>query len=117
MRAGLDRGRLQRLGRLEDGALEDIQTLLELVLGDHQGHQRPDHVAVGAGADHDQAALVAQAGDPVHQLLRRLLGGAVLDELDRPHRAGPAHVADTGALLPQPLEPPPSNSRVACLSP
>src|SRR2546425_6067976 len=57
---GLDRRGLQRLGRFDDGALQDLEPLLELVLRDDQRHQRPDDVAVGAGAEDDETALVAQ---------------------------------------------------------
>src|SRR5882672_10566627 len=104
-RPGLDRGGLQRLRRLHDRPLQDVEPLLELLLGDHQGHQRPDDVAVGPRADDDETTLVAQPHDAVHQLFRRLLRGPVLDELDRPHRPDAAHVADGRALLPQRLEP------------
>src|SRR5262245_63406460 len=102
--AGRRGRRCQRLRRLEDGPLEDLEPLLELLLGDHQPHHVPDDVAVRPGADDHEAALVAALDDLLHQLLRRLFRGAVAHELDRLHRPGAADAADRRALLPHPLE-------------
>ena len=54
-----------------------------------------------ARLEQEQAALQRGVDDGLRELRGRLLRRAVLDELEREHRADPAHVADRGeALLP-----------------
>src|SRR6476620_10937496 len=91
-------------GLVED-ALERLrpvpERLVQLRIPDRQRHEDPDDVRVRAGAEQQQAVAKGLSADCRDQLRRRILRLAVVDELDREHRAEPTDVADLlVALLP-----------------
>jgi len=66
---------------------------VELIVGDGQGREQADAVAVEPGAD-DHQPSAHRVLDGRQGLLRgRLLGPAVAHQLDEPHRTQPAHVS------------------------
>src|SRR5579862_3175687 len=67
--------------------LQDVQSAIELLVGDRERRQEPDHVAVDAARKEYEPSFACGGGDS-----RRLRAGA-LGELDREHRAEPADVA------------------------
>src|SRR6476469_10553046 len=92
--AGLVEDALERL-------LPDPERLVQLRIPDRQRHEDPDDVRVRAGAEQQQAVAEGLLADGRDQLRRRILRLAVVDELDREHRAEPADIADLlVALLP-----------------
>src|SRR5438128_1964643 len=70
--------------------LQELQTALELVVGDRQRGQQAHDVAVRAAAEQEQPALEGGARDRGREL--RIL----LDELERAHRPESAMLADLG---------------------
>src|SRR5262245_14615315 len=76
--------------------LQDVQTLVELSVGDHQRHERPNHVAEGPRAHQQQAVLVGFPDHAVGAVLVGLPGPAVLDELERTHGAQAPRVPTKG---------------------
>src|SRR5690242_459491 len=44
-------------------ALEDVESLLEIVVGDRERHEDPDHVAVEAAREQNEAALTRRCRD------------------------------------------------------
>src|SRR5262249_41312673 len=79
---------------------EDVEPFVELVVGDRERRQEPDHVAEGSRRDQDHAARAGEAGEPVGFVLGGLARLTIADELDADHRAAPADVADEGTGLP-----------------
>src|SRR5579862_3919165 len=69
--------------------LQDVEAALELVVGDRERGQQPDHVAVDPAGEEHQTALVRRVRDTVR------LVAVSLRELDREHRA---ESADVGPL-------------------
>src|SRR2546425_12283232 len=65
-RLGFDRSGLQRLGRFDDGALQDLEPLLQLVLRDDQRHQGPDDVAVGRSEERRVGKECRSRWSPYH---------------------------------------------------
>src|SRR6266576_3274745 len=100
---GLDPGTaLQTLGarrRLRENRRE---RLLELGVRDHERAEDPVAVRVDAGLEEQQTADGGLLGDARGYPGRGLLRPAVLDVLDRDHRADAANVSDRlEALLPR----------------
>src|SRR5215203_6884521 len=82
------------LGRGVYGASENSQSLLQFLVGDDEGHEGADAVAVLASAEEQEPFL---EGGLDHLRGPLLVGGAalcVLDELHRGHRAPATHVAN-----------------------
>src|SRR5689334_7584627 len=77
-----------------EGLLDDVETLVQEVLADDQRGQEAEDVAVGATGQDQQALLVAGLGERAGRLRVRLLGGRVLDQLDRDHGAAAADLGD-----------------------
>src|SRR5438477_3551137 len=67
-------------------ALEDVEPLLEIVVGDRERHQDPDHVAVQAAGEEDEPAVACLRRDP-----RRLLAVS-FRQLEGEHRPEPPHL-------------------------
>src|SRR6476469_9043491 len=82
-----------RAQRRSERLFEDVERLVDLLVGRHQGDQYAQALAVDASLENHQPALHRALGNGCRQLWRRLLGGGILDELERQHRAQPAHVA------------------------
>src|SRR4051812_29885983 len=75
--------------------------LVELRVRERQRRENADAVRVDPGLQQEQAPVRGLGHDGCRELRGGPLGRAVLDELDREHRAEPAHVADRReALLP-----------------
>src|SRR5437868_2165251 len=70
--------------------LQELETVLQLVVGDRQRGQQANDVAVGAAAQQEQTALEARARD------RRGESRRLLDELERSHGAEAPVLADLG---------------------
>src|SRR5215208_410723 len=85
---------LELLGSGVHGASQDGETLLELVVGDDEGHEGADAVAVLARAEEQESLLQGGLDNPRCPLLVRGATPGVLDELHRGHWAPAAHVAD-----------------------
>src|SRR5215210_2806924 len=81
-------------GRRVYGASENGQTLLQFLIGDDEGHEGADAVAVLARAQEQESFLQGGFDHPLGPLLVRCLAPCVLDELHRGHRALAAYVAD-----------------------
>src|SRR5215217_6321709 len=82
------------LGRGVYGASENGQSLLQFLVGDDEGHEGADAVAVLASAEEQEPFL---EGGLDHLRGPLLVGGAalcVLDELHRGHRSPATYVAD-----------------------
>src|SRR6266540_506360 len=77
----------------------DRKRLLELLVGQGEGGKDADAVRVNAGFEQKQSALCGLRHDRGCEHRRGPLGLAVLDQLDREHRAEPAHVADRRETL------------------
>src|SRR5215208_3546058 len=84
---------LELLGSGVHGASQDGETLLELVVGDDEGHEGADAVAVLARAEEQESLLQGGLDNPRCPLLVRGATPGVLDELHRGHWAPAAHVA------------------------
>src|SRR5215203_257539 len=82
------------LGRGVYGASENGQSLLQFLVGDDEGDESADAVAVLASAEEQEPVL---KGGFDHLRGPLLVGGAalcVLDELHRGHRSPATHLAD-----------------------
>src|SRR5579862_2179189 len=83
---------------LTEGGLErlvpDAEGLVELGVGDDERDEHAEAVAMDPARDQEQAAGEGGSRDCLGELGRRLLAGAVGDQLDRQHRADAADVAD-----------------------
>src|SRR5918997_7081 len=87
-------------GHRVNGAAEDGEALFELVVGDVEGHEGADAVAVLAGGQEEEALLQGGLDDLGVALLVRRLALGVGDELHGGHRAEAPDVADeVGVLL------------------
>src|ERR687893_544154 len=87
-------------GHRVNGATEDGEALFELVVGDVEGHEGADAVAVLAGGQEEEALLQGGLDDLGVALLVRRLALGVGDELHGGHRAEAPDVADeVGVLL------------------
>src|SRR3954454_13599866 len=71
-------------------ALQDVEPALELGVLDRERHEDADHVAVDPAREEHQALFARSVRDA-----RRLVAG-LLCELDRHHRAEPAHLGARG---------------------
>src|SRR5262249_15798547 len=73
---------------------EDVEPFVELVVGDRERGQEPDHVAEGSRRDQDHAARAGEADDLVGFVLGGLAGLPIGGELEsgaRAQRASGAH--------------------------
>src|SRR5258706_10044067 len=86
-----------------DRPLQYVEPFLELCVADGEWHERPDDVAVEAGAQHQQPASAGALDDRLDR--RGLLRLAVLDQLDRLHRTDPADITDDGGACGHRVEP------------
>src|ERR1051325_1755985 len=77
----------------ERGA-QNVQPFLQLLVGNRERHQRPDHVVVDAASQDDQALLASALEQGDRLLVRRLLGLPAAHELHAHHGADRADVAD-----------------------
>src|SRR5215212_11798479 len=82
------------LGSGVHGAPQDGETLLELVVGDDEGHEGADAVAVLARAEEQKSLLQGGLDNLRGPLLVWGATPSVPDELHRGHGASAAHVAD-----------------------
>src|SRR5438105_13068683 len=78
-------------------SLQDVEALLELLVADREGDEDADDVAVDAAREEHQPLLAGLAGDAC-RLVARLLG-----QLERHHRADPAHLGAGGRHRLEPL--------------
>src|SRR5579862_3691391 len=67
--------------------LQDVQSAIELLVGDRQRRQEPDHVAVDTAGEEHESALARGPGDAC------CLSSGPLGKLDREHRPEAADVA------------------------
>src|SRR6516165_10195710 len=91
-RAG--QGGVLGLGDRGEGGFDDVESFVELFVGDDERDEDADDVVEGAGGDGDKAVLVAVAGDLLGFGVGRLARGGAADELDGAHAAKAAHLAD-----------------------
>src|SRR6516162_358040 len=82
------------LGDRGEGGFDDVESFVELFIGDDERDEDADDVVEGAGGDGDKAVLVAVAGDLLGFGVGRLARGGAADELDGAHAAKAAHLAD-----------------------
>src|SRR2546430_13120717 len=82
-----------------DRPLQDVEPFVELCVGDGQGHERADDVAMEAGAQQQEATVAGALDGGVDGRCRGVLRRAVLDELDGLHRADTACLADHRLVL------------------
>src|SRR5438067_10536089 len=75
------------------------ERFLELGVGENERSEDPDAVRVDPRLEEQEAARQCRLGDRRRKLGRRVLGLAVVDELDREHHPEPANVADRGASI------------------
>ena len=80
-------------------SFEDVEALVELLVGDHKWDQNAHHVVVRPCRDGDKAVLVTIAGDFLGFRLRGLTCGGAADELDGAHAAKAANVANQRPFL------------------
>src|SRR5699024_5361352 len=73
--------------------LDDVEGVVQQVVGDRQRRQEAQNVAVGARGEHDDAVLRAVVGDLLDQIRVRL-DRVVLDELGGDHRTAAPDVTD-----------------------
>src|SRR6266540_6563354 len=81
------------------GVGEDVEPLVELLVGDDERHQMAHHIVVGAARHGDDSALHGLADQCIHQPLVRLLVLAVLDEFDSHHGPHSPNLADLWYIL------------------
>src|SRR5207249_622710 len=90
----LGQGRAERV-------FPDAERLVELALRDDERDEHADAVRVDPRLQQKQPSCRGGVDDRRRELRSRVLGAAVVDELDREHRTEPADVADCiPALLP-----------------
>ena len=82
------------LGDGGEGGFDDVESFVELFVGDDEWNEDADDVVKRAGGDGDKAVLVAVAGDLLGFRVGRLARRGVADQLDGAHAAKAAHVAD-----------------------
>src|SRR5262245_24813115 len=82
------------LVRVDKCLLQDLEPAVEILLLDDERDEDPDHVALEATGEQDQAELVRSRGDALRTLAVGPLRFGVLDELECKHRAEAAHLAD-----------------------
>src|SRR5438132_13845383 len=78
--------------------LQEIEPATELLVGDRERHEDADHVAVDAAGKENEPPLPGRRRDRGCEVGRRLR------ELDREHRAKPAHLPRQVALSHKVLE-------------
>src|SRR5215467_2357708 len=74
--------------------LEDLEAFLELLIRDDERHQSANHVSVGPCRDQDQPVLAGLPKDAIGPISIGFFRGAVLDDLQRAHRAQSARLSD-----------------------
>src|SRR6478752_9253957 len=84
-------------------ALEDVEAALEIGVRDRERDEDADDVAVEPAREEHQPLFARRRRDP-----RRLLTG-LLRQLDRDHRAEPAHLGARGRHRLEPLAEPPAD--------
>src|SRR6266540_91647 len=72
--------------------LQQIESAVELLVGDRERHEDADHVAVDPAGEENEAALACNRSDTGSEV------GRLLRELEREHRAEPAHLPGQVAL-------------------
>src|SRR5664279_157320 len=83
-----------------DRCLQHVESLVKLLVGDHQWHQQAQHVAERTSGKYNHSVFVAVACDPVGFVGGRLASTG-LYQFDSAHAAESADIADDGpALLP-----------------
>ena len=82
-----------RISRARERGGDDVEALVEQVVGDRQRREEADHVPVGAAREHDDALRDARLRDRGGERGIRLPRRGV-DELGGDHGAVAAHVAD-----------------------
>src|SRR6266516_7520695 len=97
--AGLCPWRLQLRQRSVQRLLPDAESLVQLGVRDDERRENADAVRIDPALQQQQPALGGRLDERAGRLGGRLLRLAVLDELDRKHRAEPAHVADRRPAL------------------
>src|SRR2546428_13411438 len=95
------RGRAARppLRSLDGRVAQHVQPLVQLLVGDHEWKEMAEHVVVDAAGNRYDAVLHGAIDERAEDILIRLLGVAILDELDADHRPDPANVSDLGDVL------------------
>src|SRR6266542_5435277 len=78
--------------------LQQIESAVELLVGDRERHEDADHVAVDPAGEENETPLASGGGD-TGSGVRRLLR-----ELEREHRPEPAHLVQQVALSHKVLE-------------
>src|SRR2546423_1016165 len=73
-----------------NAALEDVEPLFEIVVGDRERYEDPDHVAVEPTGEKDEPSVARGRRDAC-----RLLA-VPLGQLEREHRPEPAHLGPRG---------------------
>src|SRR5688572_3551899 len=90
--------------QLPEAPLDRVGEEIDILALDAERRHDAEHVAVGARLAHDEPHLPGQLEQRRGLRRRRLLGAAVLHQLDRQEQAAAADIADDVMLLPQRLQ-------------
>src|SRR6267143_5951660 len=81
-------------GDVGESCTDDVETFMQLCVGDCQRHESADHVVLSAGAKQNQSTLASESEDlRCLGVCRRLLF-SIADELQARHRAHDPDVAN-----------------------
>src|SRR6266478_2558935 len=93
---GMRERRLLALGNGCNRGFDNVKTLVELLICDHQRNEDADYIVESSGGDGDEAVLVAIPSDGLGFGVRRLARLRVAHQFDGAHAAKATNVADEG---------------------